>query len=232
MNENSPAPEAAAPVDNAATAPSESAAPAGSNDMGLLAEAANAASAKAAANSENVEDASQGKANETGEKPAEDAASAQADSAWKELVDSINPDAGIDAAILQDFANSARDFGLEPEQAKKLLGWQQEVIRRAATEMRDKGYAQLKKEWGDKTDARLNRAFELVHSIDEKHPGFAASLAKFGIVNDAAFIQGLNYLAAELAEDSIAALAQSHAPYHEESPLEGIQNAFKKARGG
>lgn len=160
----------------------------------------------------------------------EDAGEKELAEAWKKFAD--NPQNGVDPEIFASFADSARQMGLKPEQAKDLVAWQMKAIEKQAARMREEGMASLKQDWGNATQGNLGKALELVTAIDRKCDGaFSKSLGKFGIANDADFIRGLHFMANMLGEDSLAALHDgSGSPQKEETPYEGIVNALKELK--
>lgn len=163
----------------------------------------------------------------SGPEDAEDKALAEA---WKAFA--ANPQEGVDAEIFSSFADSAKQMGLKPEQARALVEWQMKAIKKQADKMREEGMASLKQEWGNATKGNLGHALELVTAIDRKCDGaFSKSLGKFGIANDADFIKGLHFMASMLGEDSLAALHNGGGtPQREETPYEGIVNALKELK--
>lgn len=155
---------------------------------------------------------------------------AELNAAWEAFAGAIDPAAGVDAEIVKDFAQSAREMGISPEQAKKLVDWQLGLSRRAAAELREKGLSELRRDWGAQTEARLNRALELATWVDRHFPDaeFTKTITKFGISNDANFVRGMYLLASHLDEDSLASIHNSGNPHAEESALDGIRDVFGK----
>ena len=152
--------------------------------------------------------------------------------AWEGFGEGFGKDQGIDPVILKDFARSAQEMGLSPEQAKKLVDWQLAACDKAAATMKEASYRELQKDWGAAVDNRLNRCVALVRQIDD-HFGttaFSVALRHFGISNDVNFVRGLDWLAEQLGEDSLAAVHSGAGGVQAESPLDGIRNAMKSQK--
>lgn len=171
------------------------------------------------------------KAESTADKSVSEDREAEIKAAWEEFTANIDPHAGIDSALVNDFSTTAREIGISVEQAKKLVDWQLGISQKVAAEMREKGLSELRKDWGAETNARLNRTLEMASWIDRHFPDaeFSKTIARYGIANDVNFVRGMYLLASHMDEDSLAASHNSGlADMKPESPLDGIRNAYKK----
>ena len=151
------------------------------------------------------------------------------DKAWQEFSASMAEASGADKDLLESFAKSASELGLSVEQAQGVAKWQLAAIKQAGERMKAEGYKALKEKWGEATDANLNEALKVATMLDKRMDGaFSASLARFGVANDAAFVEGMHHLALLLGEDTVGSTLSTPAAEKEETPLQALQGIFGK----
>lgn len=142
-------------------------------------------------------------------------------------------DVRIDDFLVDAFKNKAVEIGLTGRQAANLASWmakQEELARERATR---RGAQELADEWGERATANQQAVMELVTNIDKALGGgerFSHAIKISGIGCQAGFMAGMAKIAATLAEDSLGASGRAAADTREETPLEGIEAAFKAAR--
>lgn len=170
-----------------------------------------------------------GRQAEGGENGAGKDGAGQGATGWEGLAAHIPPDSGIDPELVSDFGKRAQAAGLKPEQAKDLIDWQLEAVKKAQARAVEAGMASLKKEWGADTDKNLRQALETVTFIDRKlgSDSFSKAIGKYGVACDADFVRGLHAIAGLIAEDSLGQKADQAGAVTQETALDGLKDLFK-----
>lgn len=145
-------------------------------------------------------------------------------------------DYGVDAALLnQSMLDSfgkgpATQTGLTPNQARALLQWHTDYLATQQREAHARGMEDLKKTWGANADANCKKINEFCSNIDKTLPGFSEAITVSGAGLNPTVVKGLFIIAQRLGEDSAGMLQPTgNKP---ETPMEGIRNAFARARAG
>lgn len=143
------------------------------------------------------------------------------------LPDGIPPDADM----LAGFGEAAVAAGLTRRQAQALVDWQTAFQRERARAQLDAGMATLRKAWGNKAEANQQAVLGLVSRIDRAlgDESFSRALGESGAARHAGVVMGLYRIAALMAEDSLGSAAGAAAE-HDETALEGLQNALHELR--
>ena len=143
------------------------------------------------------------------------------------LPDGIPPDADM----LAGFGEAAVAAGLTRRQAQALVDWQTAFQRERARAQLDAGMATLRKAWGNKAEANQQAVLGLVSRIDRAlgDESFSRALGESGAARHAGVVLGLYRIAALMAEDSLGSAAGAAAE-HDETALEGLQNALHELR--
>ena len=143
------------------------------------------------------------------------------------LPDGIPPDADM----LAGFGEAAVAAGLTRRQAQALVDWQTAFQQERARAQLDAGMATLRKAWGNKAEANQQAVLGLVSRIDRAlgDESFSRALGESGAARHAGVVLGLHRIAALMAEDSLGSAAGAAAE-HDETALEGLQNALHELR--
>lgn len=143
------------------------------------------------------------------------------------LPDGIPPDADM----LAGFGEAAVAAGLTRRQAQALVDWQTAFQQERARAQLDAGMATLRKAWGNKAEANQQAVLGLVSRIDRAlgDESFSRALGESGAARHAGVVLGLYRIAALMAEDSLGSAAGAAAE-HDETALEGLQNALHELR--
>lgn len=180
-------------------------------------------------------DATAREMNTDAEKPLENEQPTDPDSLplskWDEdavrLPDGIPPDADM----LAGFGEAAVAAGLTRRQAQALVDWQTAFQQERARAQLDAGMDTLRKAWGNKAEANQKAVLGLVSRIDRAlgDESFSRALGESGAARHAGVVLGLYRIAALMAEDSLGSAAGAAAE-HDETALEGLQNALHELR--
>ena len=136
--------------------------------------------------------------------------------------------------VVDSFGQAAVAAGLTERQAKALVDWQLETIAKERDILVEAGAKELSKEWGNKATQNQQNILTLITNIDRQIGGnnaFSKALESCGATCHAAVMKGLLYLANAVSEDSFGASRGTGGKSKPETALEGIEEAFKKARG-
>lgn len=152
---------------------------------------------------------------------------------WSRVDLGLGRDAQVDPDLVESFGRKAVELGLTPKQARALAGWQLEAGRLALEGLLDSGVKELARDWGAKAGANQQAVGRLITRIDRKlgDDSFSKALGRSGATCHAAVCKGLLAVAEMLSEDSIGGGAGAPMPQAEESALEGLEAAFRQARG-
>lgn len=128
---------------------------------------------------------------------------------WERFKETLsNPD--IDQTTLDAFGRDcAMALGLSPKQARGLIDWQLDLIKKAQ-EAQDAAYEKtliaeqkaIMDAWGDAKDANAKLVDLAVGRIEQVSPGFTEAMRKLGAHNSSAILGGLLAVGKLLDEDS------------------------------
>ena len=154
-------------------------------------------------------------------------------STWEDGMVSLPEGIEADADMLAGFGEAAGAAGLTRKQAQALVDWQGKFLVEQAQAQMEKGMETLRTAWGNKTEANQKKVVGLVSRIDRAlgDDSFSRALGESGATRHAGVVLGLHKLAELMAEDSLGGAAGTAAE-HEETALEGLENAWKEARRG
>lgn len=114
--------------------------------------------------------------------------------------------ASIPEEFLNQFKTQAHQFGVLPNQAQKLINWFNDVNKIAETNMAaqhkatvEKSIGDLKTEWGDAYQLKLNRAFQVANKFGGEE--LISYLDKTGLGNDTKLIKLLATLGEEMSKE-------------------------------
>lgn len=122
----------------------------------------------------------------------------------------IPKDAQVDQASLKNFSDQAHKLGLLPSQANGMVKFYNEMVAQTAQDadnkalsVRQSGETELKKEWGQAYDQKLNKAATIAKSVID--PNFLnTNLADGTKLGDhPAMIKAFSSLADKMGEDNI-----------------------------
>lgn len=136
--------------------------------------------------------------------------------------------------VVDSFGQAAVAAGLTERQVKALVDWQLETIAKERDILVEAGAKELSKEWGNKATQNQQNILTLITNIDRQIGGnnaFSKALESCGATCHAAVMKGLLYLANAVSEDSFGASRGTSGKSKPETALEGIEEAFKQARG-
>lgn len=117
----------------------------------------------------------------------------------------------VDAAVMGEFKPLLKELGLKPEQAQKLVDFdqkQQAAARSNAEKVRAGWVDELKADkdfGGAKFDASVQEARKAMVFAEAKVPGFKKFLAESGLENQPFLVKAFRAIGAGLAEDAIGA---------------------------
>ena len=154
-------------------------------------------------------------------------------SKWEDGMVSLPEGIEADADMLSGFGEAAVAAGLTRKQAQALVDWQGKYLVEQAKAQIEKGMETLRTAWGSKAEANQKKVVGLVSRIDRAlgDDSFSRALGESGATRHAGVVLGLHKLAELMAEDSLGSAAGAAAE-HEETALEGLENAWKEARRG
>lgn len=154
-------------------------------------------------------------------------------SKWEDGMVSLPEGIEADADMLSGFGEAAVAAGLTRKQAQALVDWQGKFLVEQAKAQMEKGMETLRTAWGNKAEANQRKVVALVSRIDRAlgDDSFSRALGESGATRHAGVVLGLHKLAELMAEDSLGSAAGAAAE-HEETALEGLENAWKEARRG
>lgn len=142
---------------------------------------------------------------------------------------------GIDPDLVADFGKTvAQATGMSQKQVEAAIKWQLGAIAKRQQDHMASQEAALKQAWGDNRPANSQKVQALIDQVS-KAPGlegFAQALDASGATNNALVLQGLLAIAKLLDEDGTRTGGAGAALPKEQTALEGIQEAFSRARGG
>lgn len=151
--------------------------------------------------------------------------------AW--AADTVTMPEGVeaDAELLAGFGAAAVAAGLSKKQAQALVDWQTKYIQTQAQARLDAGVQALQKAWGAKAEANQQAVLSLISRIDRLtgDDSFSRALGESGATCFPGVVRGLHRIAQLMSEDSIGNAAGAAAE-HDETALEGLENAFKESR--
>ena len=152
---------------------------------------------------------------------------------WEDGMVSLPEDIQPDADMLAGFGRAAVAAGLTRRQAQALVDWQTAFQKERAQAQLDAGMATLRKAWGNKAGPNQKAVLGLVSRIDRAlgDESFSRALGESGAARHAGVVLGLHKIASLMAEDSLGSAAGA-AEEHDETPLEGLENALREARKG
>lgn len=152
---------------------------------------------------------------------------------WDKTDLGFGKDSGIDPDLYASFGKTAVELGLTPKQAKALAQWQMDSMAQAREQLYKSGAAELSKEWGTKAEHNKNQVISLVSRIDRElgNDSFSKTLGICGATCHAPIVRGLFALSRLISEDSMGKAGGAGMPEKEETVLEGLQDAFRQARG-
>lgn len=129
---------------------------------------------------------------------------------WERFKETLsNPD--IDQTTLDAFGRDcALKLGLSPKQARGLIDWQLDIIKKAQ-EANDQAYEKMLiaeqkaiiDAWGDAKDANAKLVDLAVGRIEQVSPGFTEAMRKLGAHNSSAILGGLLAVGKLLDEDAV-----------------------------
>ena len=151
--------------------------------------------------------------------------------AWADDVVTLPEGVEADADMLAGFGAAAVAAGLTRKQAQALVDWQAKFHQEQARAQLDAGVAALKKAWGGKAEANQREVLGLVSRIDRAmgDEAFSRALGESGATRHPGVVMGLHQIAQLMSEDSIGN-ASGAAAEHDETALEGLENALREAR--
>ena len=138
----------------------------------------------------------------------------------------------VDAEMLAGFGSAAVAAGLSKKQAQALVDWQTKYIQTQAQARLDAGVQALQKAWGARAEANQKAVLGLVTRIDRLmgDDSFSRALGESGATLHPGVVQGLHKIAQLMSEDSIGNGAGAPAE-HDETALEGLENALRESKG-
>ena len=152
--------------------------------------------------------------------------------AW--AADTVTMPEGVeaDAELLAGFGSAAVAAGLSKKQAQALVDWQTKYIQTQAQARLDAGVQALQKAWGVRAEANQKAVLGLVTRIDRLmgDDSFSRALGESGATLHPGVVQGLHKIAQLMSEDSIGNAAGAAAE-HDETALEGLENAMRESKG-
>lgn len=154
-------------------------------------------------------------------------------SKWDDGMVSLPEGIEADADMLSGFGEAAVAAGLTRKQAQALVDWQGKFLVEQAQAQMEKGMETLRTAWGNRAEANQKKIVGLVSRIDRAlgDDSFSRALGESGATRHAGVVLGLHKLAELMAEDSLGGAAGTAAE-HEETALEGLENAWREARRG
>lgn len=137
-----------------------------------------------------------------------------------------------DADLLAGFGAAAVAAGLSKTQAQALVDWQTKFIQQQAQARLDAGVQALQKAWGAKAEANQQAVLSLISRIDRLmgDDSFSRALGESGATLHPGVVRGLHRIAQLMSEDSIGNAAGAAAE-HDETALEGLENALRESKG-
>ncbi len=153
---------------------------------------------------------------------------------WSGVKLDLPEDADVDEAVLGSFGKAAVELGLTPRQAKALANWQLDAVARGRERLMEAGAEELSKEWGGKAADNQKAVLSLISRIDRMTggDGFSRALGQSGATCFPGVVRGLLAVAGLLSEDGMGKGGAAGQAEHEETALEGLNNALKEARRG
>lgn len=143
------------------------------------------------------------------------AEAAAADKAWSEFKPKAPEGVTLDEAGVKEFVPFAREAGLNPEQAQKLIEFdlkRGQARDAAAAKVRDGWVKELRddKEFGGaKFDENVKLSRQAIELAEKKFPGVKAAIDAAGLQNFPALARVFAYFGGALAEDSIGGVRRS-----------------------
>ncbi len=153
---------------------------------------------------------------------------------WSTVDLGLPEGAEVDEAVLAGFGKAAVELGLTPKQARELASWQLSMITAQREALLEAGVKELARDWGGKAEANQRAVLELIARIDRLPGarGFGEALGRSGATCFPGVVRGLLAVAGLLSEDSLGGGGAAGMAAHEETALEGLENALREARRG
>ncbi len=153
---------------------------------------------------------------------------------WSTVDLGLPDGAEVDEAVLTGFGKAAVELGLTPKQARALASWQLSMIAAQRDALLEAGVQELARDWGGKAEANQQAVLELIARIDRLPgaQGFGEALGRSGATCFPGVVRGLLAVAGLLSEDSLGGGGAAGMAVHEETALEGLENALREARRG
>ncbi len=153
---------------------------------------------------------------------------------WSKVKLDLPQGAPIDQGTVDAFGKTAVELGLTPSQANRLVNFQLEQIAAARERAFDAGTKALNAEWGAKFSENSQAVLTLIANVDRDLGGsgteFSKALELSGATLYPAVCKGLLALAKATSEDTIGKGGAAAQAEHEETALEGLQNALAEAK--
>lgn len=151
---------------------------------------------------------------------------------WSTVNLDLPEDAAVDPDVLDGFGKTAVELGLTPRQARALAHWQLESVAARREALMEAGVRELGKAWGGKAAHNQQAVLSLISRIDRLtgDESFSTALGRSGATCFPGVVKGLLAVAGLLSEDSMGGGGAAAQAEHEETALEGLENALKDAR--
>ena len=151
---------------------------------------------------------------------------------WSKVKIDVPEGAAIDQALMDDFGKAAVAMGLTAKQANALVNFQLDAIARSREGLMQAGARELARDWGSRAAANQKAVLTLITNIDRQlgNDSFSRALNDCGATCLPAVVKGLLAVANLVSEESLGRGGAAAQPEHEETALEGLQNAFTAAR--
>lgn len=151
---------------------------------------------------------------------------------WSTVNLDLPADAAVDPDVLDGFGKTAVELGLTPRQARALAHWQLESVAAQREALMEAGVGELSRAWGGKAAHNQQAVLSLISRIDRLtgDESFSTALGRSGATCFPGVVKGLLAVAGLLSEDSMGGGGAAGQAEHEETALEGLENALKDAR--
>ena len=151
---------------------------------------------------------------------------------WEDVSLDLPEVAEVDRDILDSFGKTAVALGLTPNQARALANWQLEAVAGKREALMEAGIKELSREWGSRAGANQRAVLSLISRIDRDlgDESFSTALGRSGATCHAGVVRGLLAVARLLSEDSMGKAGAGARAEHDETALEGLNNALREAR--
>lgn len=151
---------------------------------------------------------------------------------WSKVSLDLPEGAEVDDGVLASFGQAAVELGLSRKQAGALAKWQLDTIAAQREALMEAGVRELNRAWGSKGEANQRAVLGLISRIDRLagDDSFSKALAASGATLFPGVLKGLLAVAGLLSEDSMGGAGAAGMTEHDETALEGLENALKEAR--